>query len=107
MKWVRTFLWIILFLSVILFSLHNKEEVILRFSLHPLQSFLWESPKIPLFLVILCSVFLGIIIGGISDLYRHIQLKKTLRQNQRMIERLEREIQSLSAPRGGSSSLIK
>jgi hypothetical protein len=36
------------------------------------------------------------LIGSIGDLYRHFQLKKTLRQNQKMIERLEREIQSLS-----------
>jgi hypothetical protein len=36
------------------------------------------------------------LIGSIGDLYRHFQLKKVLRQNQKMIERLEREIQSLS-----------
>jgi hypothetical protein len=46
--------------------------------------------------VILSSIFLGVLIGGLGDLYRHFQLKRTLRQNQRMIERLEKEIQSLS-----------
>lgn len=89
----------IVFISVILFSVQNKDEVILRFGLYPLQDHLWELPKIPLFLVILCSIFLGVLIGGIGDLYRHFQLKKTLRQNQRMIERLEKEIQSLSGLR--------
>jgi uncharacterized integral membrane protein len=79
--------------------MQNRDEVILRFGFYPLRNYLWEVPKIPLFLVILCSVFLGVLIGGFSDLYRHFQLKKTLRQNQRMIERLEKEIQSLSGLR--------
>ena len=51
--------------------------------------------------------FLGVLIGGLGDLYRHFQLKKTLRQNQRMIERLEREIQSLSGLRFEKSSSLK
>jgi hypothetical protein len=76
--------------------MQNRDEVILRFGLYPLQNYLWEVPKIPLFLVILSSIFLGVLIGGLGDLYRHFQLKRTLRQNQRMIERLEKEIQSLS-----------
>ena len=99
MKWAKTIFWMVVFLCVILFSMQNKDEVILRFGLYPLQNHLWEIPKIPLFLVILCSIFLGVLIGGLGDLYRHFQLKKTLRQNQRMIERLEREIQSLSGLR--------
>lgn len=107
MKWAKTIFWMVVFLCVILFSMQNKDEVILRFGLYPLQNYLWEIPKIPLFLVILCSVFLGVLIGGLGDLYRHFQLKKTLRQNQRMIERLEREIQSLSGLRFEKSPSLK
>ena len=92
---------------VILFSFQNRDEVVLRFGLYPLQNYLWEIPKIPLFLVILCSIFLGVLIGGLGDLYRHFQLKKTLRQNQRMIERLEKEIQSLSGLRFQKSSTLQ
>jgi len=98
-KWAKTIFWMVVFLCVILFSMQNRNEVILRFGLYPLHNYLWEVPKIPLFLVILCSVFVGVLIGGLGDLYRHFQLKKTLRQNQRMIERLEKEIQSLSGLR--------
>jgi uncharacterized integral membrane protein len=87
--------------------MQNRDEVILRFGLYPLQNYSWEVPKIPLFLVILCSVFLGVLIGGLGDLYRHFQLKKTLRQNQRMIERLEKEIQSLSGSRFENSPSVK
>lgn len=96
MKWAKTIFWMVVFLCVILFSVQNKDEVILRFGLYPIQNYLWEVPKIPLFLVVLCSIFCGVLIGGLGDLYRHFQLKRTLRQNQRMIERLEKEIQSLS-----------
>lgn len=96
------------FIVVILFSLQNKDQVILRFGLHPIGSYQWEVSHIPLFLVILCSIFLGVLIGSIGDLYRHFQLKKTIRQNQRMIEKLERQIQSLSTSPGlGKTSIAK
>jgi uncharacterized integral membrane protein len=106
-KWAKTIFWMVVFLCVILFSFQNKDEVILRFGLYPLQNRLWEMPSIPLFLVILCSIFLGVLIGGVGDLYRHFQLKRTLRQNQRMIERLEKEIQSLTGLRLEKSSPLK
>jgi hypothetical protein len=35
------------------------------------------------------------LIGGLGDFYRRVQLKRTLRQSQKAIERLEKEIQSL------------
>ncbi len=85
----------IIFLFVILFSVQNKEEVSLRFGLFPLRNETIELPKLPLFLIILCSVFLGILIGGLSDFYRRYQLKKTVRQNIKTIERLTQEVESL------------
>lgn len=85
----------IIFILVILFSLQNREEVVLRFGLYPLQDKGWEVPKLPLFLIILCSVFLGVLVGGMGDLYQRFQLKKSLRQNKKMIERLSREVERL------------
>lgn len=85
----------IIFILVILFSLQNREEVGLRFGLYPIQDRFWEVPKLPLFLIILCSIFLGVLIGGIGDLYQRFQLKKSLRQNEKMIERLSREVETL------------
>lgn len=95
MKWVKTLLIMIIFILVILFSLQNREEVGLRFGLYPIQDRFWEVPKLPLFLIILCSIFLGVLIGGIGDLYQRFQLKKSLRQNEKMIERLSREVETL------------
>jgi uncharacterized integral membrane protein len=108
MRWVKTLFGMVVFIFAILFSIQNREEVILRFGLYPLQNSQWvEVPKVPLFLIILCSVFLGVAIGGLGDLYRRLQLKKTLRQNQKTIERLEKEIQSLRGPTLDQPSFLK
>jgi uncharacterized integral membrane protein len=97
------------FFVAILFSIQNRSEVILRF-VFPIENYQWfEIPKVPLplFLVILCSIFLGVLIGGVGDIYRRFQLKKILRQNQKTIERLEREIQSLRGPGLDQPSFLK
>jgi len=94
-RWLKTLLIMVIFLLVILFSVQNKEEITLRFGLFPLRNETIELPKLPLFLIILCSVFLGILIGGLSDFYRRYQLKKTVRQNIKTIERLTQEVESL------------
>lgn len=109
MRWVKTLLWMLAFFVAILFSIQNRSEVTLRF-VFPIENYQWfEIPKIslPLFLVILCSIFLGVLIGGVGDLYRRFQLKKILRQNQKTIGRLEREIQSLRGPGLDQPSFLK
>ena len=109
MRWVKTLLWMLAFFVAILFSIQNRNEVTLRF-VFPIENYQWfEIPKVslPLFLVILCSIFLGVLIGGVGDLYRRFQLKKILRQNQKTIGRLEREIQSLRGPGLDQPSFLK
>jgi len=104
-KWVKTFFWMVLFFFVVHFSIQNRDEVTLRYSIQNYQWF--EVPRVPLFLVVLCSVFLGILIGGIGDLYSRIQLKKTIRHNQKAIEGLEREIEYLRGPGLDQPSFLK
>lgn len=104
MKWIKTLLLMVIFVLVILFSLQNREEVSLRFGLYPLLSHLYEIPRLPLFLIILCSIFLGVLIGGIGDFYQRFQLKKSLRQNEKMIEKLSREVEALRRSGMDSSS---
>jgi uncharacterized integral membrane protein len=106
MRWVKALLLLLAIFVVIIFSVQNQSEVVLRF-VFPWESlvlFTVPSVPLPLFLVILCSIFLGILIGGVGDLYQRFQLKKTLRKNQKKVEALEREIQSLRPP-GQSSSV--
>jgi uncharacterized integral membrane protein len=95
----------VLFFFVVHFSIQNRDEVTLRYSIQNYQWF--EVPRVPLFLVVLCSVFLGILIGGIGDLYSRIQLKKTIRHNQKAIEGLEREIEYLRGPGLDQPSFLK
>ncbi len=92
----------------IFFFLQNTDQVAIRFGLSPLNEYqFFEIPRVPLFLVILCSVVLGILMGGVGDLYRRFQLGRSLRQKQKTIERLEREIQSLRGPDHGESNSLK
>ena len=94
--WVKNILLLVILIVSIFFFLQNTEQVIIRFGLFPFSDYqFFEISKIPLFLVILCSILLGVLIGGLGNLYKHFQLKKTIRQNQKSIEKLEREIQSL------------
>jgi uncharacterized integral membrane protein len=104
-KWVKTFFWMVLFFFVVHFSIQNRDEVTLRYSIQNYQWF--EVPRVPLFLVVLCSVFLGILIGGIGDLYSRIQLKKTIRHHQKAIEGLEREIEYHRGPGPDQPSFLK
>lgn len=105
MKWMKTLLWIMAFFFAIHFSIQNRDEVSIRYTI---QNFQWfEVVKVPLFLVILCSVFLGVLIGGVGDLYSRFQLKRTLRQNKKMVERLEQEIESLRGPGLEQPSFLK
>lgn len=102
---MKTLLWMMAFFFAIHFSIQNRDEVSIRYTI---QNFQWfEVVKVPLFLVILCSVFLGVLIGGVGDLYSRFQLKRTLRQNKKMVEGLEREIESLRGPGLEQPSFLK
>ncbi len=109
MRWVKILLLMIACFVVILFSIQNQSEVILRF-IFPTENYGWfeiVTIPLPLFLVILCSIFFGVLIGGVGDIYKRFQLKKILRQNQKTIERLEKEIQSLRGPGLDQPSFLK
>ena len=107
MKYVKVLFWMVAFFFAIHFSIQNREVVTLRYSFERINGFKVEIPQVPLFLVILCSIFFGVVIGGIGDLYKRFQLKKTLRQRQRTIEKLEKEIQALQGPGSNPPSFLQ
>ncbi len=110
MRWIKTLFLLLAVFVVIIFSVQNQSEVVLRFAF-PWESyelFVVPSIPLPLFLVILCSIFLGVLIGGFGDIYQRFQLKQNLRKNQKKVEMLEREVQSLRPlSQDQSSSLNK
>jgi uncharacterized integral membrane protein len=106
--WVKIIFLVVILTVCIFFFLQNTEQVAIRFGLSPFKEYqFFEISKVPLFLVIVCSIVLGILMGGLGDLYRRFQLGRSLRQKQKTIERLEREIQSLRGPEHGESSPLK
>ena len=110
MRWVKTLIWMLVLFIAVLFSIQNQGEVTLHFVLFPVVNYQWfeiSNVPLPLFLVILCSILLGVLFGGTGDLYRRFQLKKTLRQNQKTIEKLEREIELRKGPGFEQPSFLK
>jgi uncharacterized integral membrane protein len=107
MRWIKTLLAIPILAIVILFCNQNQELVTLRLLLIPVENYHWfEIPRVPLplFVLVLLSVLLGVLIGVLGDVYQWFWLKKTLRKNQKKVEMLEREIQSLRGPAQGQPS---
>jgi uncharacterized integral membrane protein len=105
MKYLKTLFWMAAFFLAIHFSIQNRDGVTLRYSFQGYPCF--EISQVPLFLVILCSIFLGVLIGGLGDLFRRFQLKRTLRQSQHTIERLKKEIQMLRGLGPSSPPLLE
>ena len=106
--WVKNLFLLVILIVCVFFFLQNTEQVVIRFALSPFADYqFFEISKIPLFMVILCSVLLGMLIGGLGSLYNHFQLKRIIRQNQKSIERLEREIQSIRGPGLDQPSFLK
>ncbi len=110
MKYLKILFWLIAFFFTIHFSMQNREEVTLRYSFDLINGFKKEITQVPLFLVILCSVFFGLIVGGLGDLYARFRLKRSLRQSRKEIERLEKEIRTfqgydIHSPSAGKGDL--
>jgi uncharacterized integral membrane protein len=106
--WVKSIFLMIVLIICIFFFLQNTDQVAIRFGLAPFMEYqFFEIPQVPLFLVILCSVVLGIVMGGVGDLYRRFQLSRSLHQKQKTIDRLEKEIQSLRGADSGEFSSVK
>jgi uncharacterized integral membrane protein len=99
-RWVKTLFWIVVICLAIPFFVQNQREVTLHF-VFPWESYHWfEIPQVslPLFMILLFSIVLGILIGGLGDIYKRFQLKKMLRQNQKTIDKLQKELQLLRGP---------
>jgi uncharacterized integral membrane protein len=106
--WVKIIFFAVILAVCLFFFQQNTDQVTIRFGLSPVKEYqFFEVSKVPLYIVILLSIVLGILMGGLGDLYRRFQLGRSLRQKQRTIDRLEKEIQSLRGPELVESSSVK
>jgi uncharacterized integral membrane protein len=85
MKVIKAIIIALLFFIAVTFCLQNTEEVTLRY-----YTFV-ESLTAPIFIVVLASVFLGIIIGIIGSGLTIFRLQLQMRRQTKEIEALRNE----------------
>lgn len=83
----KTIFFTLLFILGITFATENTGWVILRYY------FGLESPPVPIFLLVLFSILLGVLLTGVSFIVDERSLKKALREKERQIASLEKELQ--------------
>jgi len=76
----------LLFILGITFAMENTSWVVLRYY------FGLETPPIPIFLLALFSVFLGVLLAGVGFIFDEWSLKRALREKEREVASLEREL---------------
>ena len=85
---IKTIFLTLLFIVGITFSMENTETLVLSY-------FGFETPPIPLFLLVLCAILLGVFLSGMGFIVDVRSLKKSLREKEREIASLEEEINPL------------
>ncbi len=85
---IKTIFLTLLFIVGITFSMENTETLVLSY-------FGFETPPIPLFLLVLFAILLGVFLSGVGFIIDVRSLKKALREKEREIASLEEEINPL------------
>ncbi|MEK7229051.1 MAG: LapA family protein [Candidatus Binatota bacterium] len=86
-KFAKTIFLTLLFILGITFATENTGWVVLRYY------FGLETPPIPIFLLVLFSVLSGVFLAGVGFLIDERSLKKALREKEREITSLQKEMQ--------------
>jgi uncharacterized integral membrane protein len=86
MKVIKAIIIALLFFLAVTFCLQNTDEVTLRY-----YSFV-ENLTAPIFIVVLASVFLGLVIGIIGSGLTNLRLRLQLRRQTKEMEALRKEL---------------
>ena len=86
-KFAKTIFFTLLFILGITFATENTGWVVLRYY------FGLETPPIPIFLLVLFSVLSGVFLAGVGFLIDERSLKNALREKEREITSLQKEMQ--------------
>ncbi len=97
-KVVKVVFFTLLFILGITFSMENAQLLVLRYY------FGLETPPVPLFLLVLFSVLLGVLLAGVGFLFDEWSLKRTLREKDREIAALEKELEPYRERRHAGAS---
>ena len=89
---VRWLLILSVVFVLILFGVENMEMVPLKFSVTGVFSY---EVFLPLFFVVVISVFAGSLLAGLIGIADHIRMHTRIRKQKKNIDRLENEVKSL------------
>ncbi len=84
----KTIFLALLFIVGITFSMENTDGVVLKYY------FGLKTVPIPVFLLVLFSVFFGILLVGVAFMVDERSLKRTVRKKEREIASLDQELKS-------------
>ncbi|MFQ5902429.1 MAG: lipopolysaccharide assembly protein LapA domain-containing protein [Candidatus Binatia bacterium] len=85
-KVIKTIFLTLLFILGITFSMENTQPLVLQYY------FGFQTPPIPLFLLVLFGVLFGVILAGVGFILDQRSLKRALREKEREVASLEREL---------------
>lgn len=86
LKIIKPIFLTLLFILGITFSMENAQPLVLRYY------FGLETPPVPLFLLVLFAVLLGVLLAGVGFIVDQWALKKAVREKEREIEALKKEL---------------
>ncbi len=86
-KLIKAVFLTLLFFTGITFAMENTQSLVLRY-------FGYETPPIDLYLLILVSVLFGVLVAGVGFIIDQWSLRKVVRQKEREIESLEKEVRT-------------
>jgi uncharacterized integral membrane protein len=89
---IRWLLILVVLFVLIVFGAENMEPITLKFSIFSLVSY---ETAMPLFFVVVVSVFSGAALAGLIGLVDHVRLRSQLRKQRKTVTRLEDEVKSL------------
>jgi uncharacterized integral membrane protein len=85
-KVLKTIFFTLLFILGITFSMQNADPIVLRYY------FGWETPPLPLFLLVMFSILFGVVLAGAGFLIDQWALRRALREKDRQVASLENEL---------------
>jgi lipopolysaccharide assembly protein A len=95
MRLIKLALLGVLMLAIVVLSLANRDPVTLKLLPEGLADILPYQLQVPLFAVILASIFAGLMIGYILEWLREHKHRRMATQKSREASRLEREVKKL------------
>ena len=105
MRFLRIIFTTLILLLAIVFIVENlemlRQTVTLNLDLHLVK---WETPEVPLWVMVLFCFFLGVFTSALYGIYEVIVQRQTIRQLKHNLEILAQELKSAGARAGEAAA---